>query len=199
MSITKEKTLVVLKPDAVQRVLVGEIIKRFEQVGLKLIALKMVHVDKDTVKTHYTVDPNWVSNTGAKVLENLEKAGKPSNMTAEEAGQNVLDRLQNYMCAGPVVACVLEGAHAVKLVRKLVGSTEPLSSDVGTIRGDFVLDSYELADADDRSVRNVVHASGSVEEAEKEINIWFSKGEMVEYQTSHEKILYDVNFDNVSE
>ena len=103
------------------------------------------------------------------------------------------------MTSGPVIFMIWQGAHAVKIIRKITGSTEPLTSDVGTIRGDFVLDSYQMSDADNRSVRNLVHASGSPAEAEKEIAHWFSKGELIDYRLVAEQILYDVNLDGILE
>ena len=103
------------------------------------------------------------------------------------------------MTSGPILAMVWEGAHAVKVTRKLVGSTEPLTSDVGTIRGDYVLDSYAMADEDGRSVRNLIHASGNMEEAESEINHWFKPEEVINYRLVQEEILYDVNLDGILE
>lgn len=192
-----EKTLVILKPDAVQRTLVGEIIQRFEKVGLKLTAMKMIVADFNSVEKHYLADPNWKNITGKRVKENMERSGVDvSDKTAGELGEEVLDRLKRYMSAGPIIVVVLEGAGAIKLTRKIVGSTEPLGSDVGTIRGDFVLDSYSMADESNRSVRNLIHASSSQEDAEVEIDVWFSKDEILNYSTVHEKVLYDVNFDN---
>ncbi len=111
----------------------------------------------------------------------------------------LLEKLATYMTSGPVIAMVWEGAHSVAIVRKLTGSTEPLLSDVGTIRGDYVLDSYAMTDQDKRSIRNLVHASGSVKEAEGEINHWFSKDELVNYNHIQDKILYDVNIDGILE
>ena len=192
-----QKTLVIIKPDGVQRTLVGEIIKRFERVGLKLVALKMVHANATIVEQHYSADPNWKSAVGEKVLKNKrEKGEQVEGLVAEDLGAKVLQQLVRFMTAGPVIPLVLEGVHAIPLTRKLVGDTEPLSSDVGTIRGDFVLDSYTLADRDNRAIRNIIHASSSEEDAGKEINLWFNEGEIVSYQTVHDRILYDVNFDN---
>lgn len=168
--IKKERTFVAIKPDGVQRSLVGEVIKRFERVGLKLVALKLLTVSEDHVEKHY-----------------------------EKLDEKIKAHLKKYMTSGPVVAMVLEGAHAVQLVRKLVGKTEPLNSDVGTIRGDFVLDSYAMADQDGRAVRNVIHASGNVEEAEFEISHWFKSDEIINYKLVQEAILYDVNIDGILE
>ena len=195
-----ERTLVVIKPDGVQRTLVGEIIGRFERVGLKLVGLKLTIADNELITQHYLADPEWREKLGTKLLEKRRAAGEDvTHLTPFALGDGVLKQLCRFMTAGPVVALVLEGGSAVPLTRKLVGDTEPLSSDVGTIRGDYVLDSYALADTSQRAIRNVIHASSSVSDAEREISLWFSPEELCAYQTAHERILYDVNFDNVSE
>lgn len=194
-----ERTLAIIKPDAVQRVLIGEIIQRFERVGLKMVAMKMVQADAATVEQHYSFDPDWKRKAGEKLLRNNEKVDVVNEADAIAAGEALLERLKRFMTAGPIVPMVLEGASAVSLTRKLVGGTEPLSSDVGSIRGDFVLDSYVLANSADRAIRNAVHASSSVEEAEKEVALWFRPEEVLVYETAYERILYDVNFDNVVE
>jgi len=196
----KEKTLVIIKPDGVQRGLVGEIIKRFENVGLKMVANKMVVVDEDHIEKHYTLDPEWRMVTGEKTIAGYKSKGmKPPSEDPLEITARILEALKSYMTSGPVIAMVWEGAHAVGIVRKLVGGTEPLTSDVGTIRGDYVLDSYELSDKDGRSVRNLIHASGSTEEAEMEIKHWFSDKEIINYNLASEKIMYDVNLDGIME
>lgn len=196
----KEKTLVIIKPDGVQRSLVGEIIKRYERVGLKLIAMKMITVEGDFIEKHYTLDPEWRRITGEKTIKGYLDKGltPPSNDPLEITGV-LLGKLKKYMTSGPVVAMVWQGAHAVALVRKLTGGTEPLTSDVGTIRGDFVLDSYQMTDSDNRSIRNLVHASGSVAEAAQEIPHWFKEDEIIKYNHIQEKILYDVNLDGILE
>ena len=194
-----QQTLVVIKPDAVQRTLIGEIIQRFERVGLKIIAMKMMLADTDLIERHYSLDPEWKRKAGEKALKEKDPEGKVDEEKAVEIGNKVLGGLKRFMTAGPVVAMVLEGVHAVFLTKKLVGGTEPFSSDVGTIRGDYVLDSYVLADTSNRAIRNVVHASSDSEEAEKEVELWFGKEELLAYKTAHEHILYDVNFDNVFE
>jgi len=200
MTFSKEKTLVIIKPDGVQRSLIGEIIKRFERLGLKMVALKMMIPELEQVEKHYLIDPNWKRIVGEKAIAAYEKKGmEPPTNNPEEAGDKVLDGLKKYMTSGPVVAMVLQGAHACEIVRKVVGSTEPLSSDVGTIRGDFVIDSYQMADTDGRSVRNLIHASGNSEEAEQEIPIWFSEDEILHYRLIQEAILYDVNLDGILE
>ena len=196
----KERTLVIIKPDGIQRSLMGEIIGRFEHVGLKLVAMKMMLPTTEHVEAHYTLDPEWRRITGEKNIKNyLDKGEKPWTMDPLEVTAAVLERLKAYMTSSPVVAMVWEGAHAVELVRKLVGKTEPRSSDVGTIRGDFVLDSYAMADTDNRAIRNLIHASGSVKEAEMEIPHWFKADEVMNYKLVQESILYDINLDGILE
>ncbi|HEX9608865.1 MAG TPA: nucleoside-diphosphate kinase [Candidatus Paceibacterota bacterium] len=196
----EEQTLVLIKPDGVQRSLIGEIIKRYERIGLKLVALKFFVPTAKHVEVHYTLDPEWKRNVGQKSIEGYEKKGLvPPSTDPLKIGEIVLGRLKKYMVSGPVVVMVWQGAHAVELVRKVTGGTEPRSSDVGTIRGDFVLDSYYMADTDDRAIRNLIHASGSVPEAANEIKHWFSDGELVRYRLVQEQILYDVNLDGILE
>ena len=196
----KERTFVAVKPDGIQRSLIGEIIARFEKVGLKLVAMKMLVADEDHIEKHYTLDPEWRRVTGEKTIEGYRSKGLvPPIEDPLEVTAIILANLKKYMTSGPVIAMVWEGAHVVKIVRKLVGGTEPLVSDVGTIRGDFVLDSYSMSDTDNRSVRNLVHASGSVGEADKEINHWFSAGEVINYRLVTDEILYDVNLDGILE
>lgn len=196
----KERTLVVIKPDGVQRTLIGEIVGRYERIGLKLIGIKMLVPDAEHVEKHYTIDPEWRRITGEKRIKAAKAKGEtlpsedPYAITAI-----VLNNLKKYLSSGPVVAMVWQGAHAVEIVRKLTGGTEPRTSDVGTIRGDFVLDSYEMSDQDGRSVRNLVHASGSTKDAEAEIALWFKEEELVDYTHVQEKILYDVNLDGIVE
>jgi nucleoside-diphosphate kinase len=196
----KEQTLVVIKPDGVQRGLIGEIIARIERTGLKLVGLQMVVPAAEFVRQHYTLDPQWLENVGNKSIAGLQDKGiEPPTTDPIEAGTTVLNVLVKYMTSGPVVAMVWQGAHSVGIVRKLVGGTEPLSSDVGTIRGDFVIDSYPLADGSRRAVRNLVHASGSPGDAQAEIAHWFAKDSVMEYRLVHEQILYDVNLDGILE
>ena len=195
-----EKTFVIIKPDGVQRSLIGEIVKRFERVGLKMVALKMMIPTKDQVRKHYTVDPEWIRKVGEKSIAGYEKKGLvPPTKDPVAIGEKVLDNLTAYMSSGPVVAMVLEGVHAVGIVRKIVGGTEPLTSDVGTIRGDFVLDSYQIADTDGRPIRNLIHASGNVDESTAEINLWFKDEEVLKYRHIQDAILYDVNLDGILE
>ena len=196
----KERTLVVIKPDGVQRTLIGEIIKRYERAGLKLVAMKMLVASPEHIEKHYTLDPEWRRVTGEKTIASYKKKGEtPWTEDPLEVTNVLLGTLKNYMSSGPVIAMVWEGVHAVEVVRKITGGTEPRSSDVGTIRGDFVIDSYMVSDTDKRAVRNLVHASGSPKEAEMEIIHWFSKEELVNYRLIQDEILYDVNLDGILE
>jgi nucleoside-diphosphate kinase len=196
----QERTLVIIKPDGVQRTLIGEILKRYERVGLKLVGLKMVVPTKEHVKKHYTVNPEWQKNVGEKAIGAYEKKGiEPPTKDPIEAGERVLNSLIKYMTSGPVIPMVWQGAHAVEVVRKITGGTEPRTSDVGTVRGDFVLDSYMMSDTDGRAVRNLIHGSGTVDEANKEIDLWFKNDELIDYKLVSEQILYDVNMDGILE
>jgi nucleoside-diphosphate kinase len=196
----KERTLVVIKPDGIQRTLIGEIIKRYERAGLKLAAVKMFVPSEEMIEQHYTLDPAWRKVTGEKTINSYKKKGlEPPSEDPLEITAVILKNLKKYMTSGPVIAMVWEGAHAVQIIRKVTGGTEPLTSDVGTIRGDFVIDSYQLSDGDSRAVRNLIHASGSVEEAENEIKHWFKEDEIVNYRLVQEQIIYDVNLDGILE
>ncbi|MFA6339243.1 MAG: nucleoside-diphosphate kinase [Candidatus Paceibacterota bacterium] len=195
-----ERSLVIIKPDGVQRTLIGEIIKRLERSGLKLVALKMLVPTAEHVEEHYTLDPNWRRITGEKTIKSYKDKGlTPPSEDPLEITSKILEGLKKYMTSGPVVAMVWQGGHVVKIVRKIVGGTEPLSSDVGTIRGDFVLDSYQMSDTDGRAVRNLIHASGSPAEAEQEIKHWFDEKDITNYRLVQEQILYDVNLDGILE
>ncbi|MCX7616079.1 MAG: nucleoside-diphosphate kinase [Patescibacteria group bacterium] len=195
----RERTLVLLKPDAVQRNLIGEIITRFERVGLKIIAMKFLIPTKEQAYKHYVKNEEEIEALGKRSIEGKKKSGIETNEDPKELGQKIVDRLVRFLSSGPIVAMVLEGNQAVAIVRKLVGSTEPLQSDVGTIRGDFTLDSYTIADNDNRAVRNLVHASSSVAEAEYEIKVWFDEKEIFSYNSVRDRVLYDVNLDNINE
>ncbi len=199
---SQEQTLVIIKPDGVQRTLIGEILRRYERTGLKLIALKFVIPSEEQATRHYyeVGGEVWIEEVGKKARAAYERQGLQSPFKSnKENGQAVLRTNAKYLSSGPVVAMVWQGNGAVGLIRKITGGTEPLTSDVGTIRGDLTLDSYALADLDKRSVRNLIHASGSVEEAQKEIKIWFHEKELLSYRLVQEQILYDVNLDGILE
>lgn len=163
--LSAEETLILFKPDALQRGLVGEILSRFEKVGLKIVATKMIHPDQEHYQKHY------------------EEIGKLKT----RAGDEIFGITLEMMNEGPVIAMVLRGVNSVELVRKLVGGTEPKSAAPGTIRGDFSHMSYEYANAKKKGIPNLIHASGNVEEAQAEIMHWFSGTEIYEYVAVHEK------------
>jgi len=154
-----QQTLVLIKPDGVQRGLIGEIIKRFEQRGLKIVGLKMVEIDQDFSKKHY----------------------------ANHVNKNFYKGLEEFITSGPVVAMVIEGVSAVVVVRKIVGNTEPKSAEVGTIRGDFAHASIEHANAKNEASKNLIHSSGNEEEAQQEVALWFSIDELHSYKNVHEE------------
>lgn len=193
-----ERTLVIVKPDGIQRALIGEIMKRYERTGLKLSALKMIVPTEKMIEEHYLLDPNWRKSVGEKAIASYVKKGEtPPSSDPIAVADLVVSRLKKYMSSGPVIVMIWEGAHAVELVRKITGGTEPRSAGVGTIRGDFVLDSYQMADTDDRAIRNLIHASGSVPEAEMEIPHWFKPSEIIAYRVPHEATLYDVDLKSI--
>lgn len=165
MSKNVEQTLILFKPDALQRALVGEILTRFERVGLRIVGTKMLAPDRSYYETHY------------------EEIGKLKT----RAGEQIFGITLDMMDKGPVIAMVLEGVEAVALVRKLVGTTEPKSSAPGTIRGDFSHMSYRYADGEGKGIPNLIHASGDADDAEKEIAHWFTDDELYDYEATHEK------------
>jgi len=195
----KERTLVILKPDAVQRGLVGEIIRRIENTGLKLVALKIVNATEEQLWAHYNKDEEWFLKKGTRTIEERTAMGLPIEKEAIEYGKDIIRALVSFMSCGPIAPMVWEGNQAVGIVKKIVGSTEPLSSDSGTIRGDYTVDSYELSSLDSRAVRNLIHCSDPVADAIREIPIWFTENEILKYRLIAEQILYDVNLDGIKE
>jgi nucleoside-diphosphate kinase len=195
----KEKTFVLLKPDAIQRTLTGEIIRRIERTGLKLVGMKIVLATREQAVKHYNKDDKWCEEKGARTVKNLEASGKKAEKPAIEYGRDIVNGLADFMTCGPVVIMAWQGNSAVGIVKKLVGGTEPLTSDVGTIRGDLTIDSYDIANVDARAVRNLIHCSDAPEEALREIQIWFKEGEVLNYRLINEEILYDVNIDGILE
>lgn len=195
----QERTLVIIKPDGVQRSLIGEIISRFERTGLKFTAFKFLVATPEQCTTHYNKDDEWFLRKGAGIVEDLKAHGLPVEKEAIEYGRDIISMNIRFMTAGPVLAFVLEGNQAVTIVKKLVGSTEPSTSDVGTIRGDLTVDSYGHSAYQNRAVRNLVHCSDAPSEAEREIKIWFDESELLSYTTAEERILYDVDADGKGE
>lgn len=160
-----ERTLIVFKPDAVMRGIVGEILTRFERVGLKIVGTKMLRPAYEHYHGHYQ---------GIGTLK-------------DRAGENIFETTVQGMMEGPVIAMVLEGIEAAELVRKMVGPTEPKSAAPGTIRGDYSHISYAHANSEGTTIPNIIHASANAEEAEKEIAHWFSESELFEYENVHER------------
>jgi nucleoside-diphosphate kinase len=194
-----EKTFVIIKPDGVQRNFIGEIIQRIERTGLKIVAMKMAVPLEEQCWSHYNKDDAWFQEKGARIVQERQTRGAEVTKSALEYGKEIIGRLVKFMTVGPVVIMVVEGNRSVGIVKKIVGGTEPLTSDVGTMRGDFTLDSYGLADADGRAVRNLIHCSDKTEEAEREIKIWLKPEEIISYTSIQEKMLYDVNLDSILE
>lgn len=190
-----EKTVVLIKPDGVKRGLVGEILNRFERTGLKAVALKMVWADKPLIEKHYPTHEEYLRDIGRKSLETYEKYGKDPNEllgTKDELaiGKMVRGWFSEYMTEGPVIAILLEGYHAIEQVRNLVGHTLPEMAVPGSIRGDLASDTASLANAKKRAVKNLVHASGSKEEAKFEEELWFHQDEIYEYKRADEDVMF---------
>ncbi|MBW2973729.1 nucleoside-diphosphate kinase [Candidatus Woesearchaeota archaeon] len=187
---TVERTLILAKPDALQRGLVGEIIKRFEKVGFKISGIKMIHASEEQLGKHYKDDPNWKESVGKKTLAAAKSKGIEMDETAEQIG----DRIRNWNMEGlkvcPIIAIIFEGHHAVEFGRKIVGNTEPRQAAPGTIRGDYSIESYQIADTKKRVIRNLIHASESKEEAEREIQVWFNNDEIFNYDKKLWEIIH---------
>lgn len=185
----KEKTFVLIKPDGVQRNLIGKIINRFEETGLKIVALKMLHPSHELAEKHYPLDEEWARGIFNKTKASYEKDGKPFLFKDHiEAGKEIQSRLIRFLTSGPVIAMILEGPHAIEIVRKLVGSTESRAAAPGTIRGDFAsVESYAIADNKQRTIYNLIHASDTKATAEKEISIWFKQEELHNYAKELDK------------
>lgn len=199
----KERTFVILKPDTIQRGLVGEIIQRFERIGLKIVGMKMHMADEEKLWAHYNKDDAWFLKKGEKILVNKQSLGHKIDKEAIEYGKDIIRAVVSYMRAGPVVSLVLEGNNAAAVVKRLVGGTEPATADSGTIRGDFAIDSYYLCDVDgSRGMRNLIHCTDPADgegAQEREIGIWFTEEEIVKYRLITEAMLYDVNLDGILE
>jgi len=191
-----QRTVVLIKPDGVRRGIVGKVITRFEEVGLKIVALKMVWVGEDLVKKHYPSERvDWLKKIGEKTLDAYKEYGmdpkeKLGTMDPLEIGKMVNAWNIDYLTSGPVVAMVLEGNHAISVVRKIVGFTHPNLAEAGTIRGQYSSDSTDLANEKKRATRNIVHASGNPEEAKYEEQLWFRKNEIHKYKRVDEEIFF---------
>lgn len=171
----EQRSLILIKPDGVERNLIGEIIGRFEQEGLKVTALEMMRASQELLNKHYPLDNReYVMSLGHRDISGMSEE---ELKVVYDKNYNIIKKLQEYMMKGPLVKMILEGPeNTVELVRKIVGKTDPAASPEGSIRGDLGMDSFAKADEEGRSVRNVVHASGTPEEAEQEIALWFGRG-----------------------
>ncbi len=192
MSDIHERTLIIVKHDGVARGLLGEVISRFERVGLKMVAFEFIAATEDMGKAHYPESKEWKEKVGNRTLtEYKEKGIDPIERLGTddpiEIGQMVKNWLIEYLSMGPVLAMVWEGPEAVKIGRKLVGETNPVNAAPGTIRGDFSWDNADLANDYKRPFYNLVHASGDPEEAKDEIELWFSKIELMDYKVNVHK------------
>lgn len=173
-----ERTFVMLKPDAIQRRLAGEVLQRFERAGFNIVALKMLKPGKELVSKHYPSSRDYLETLGNKTKNDYAKYGLSlekefGTVDSFEIGGKIKAWLVDFICSDNVIAMVLEGNHAVSAVRKLVGSTMPSDASPGTIRGDYSIESADLANLEKRPVKNLIHASGNVEEASFEIKLWF--------------------------
>jgi len=183
-----EYSIVLIKPDGVRRGLMGEIISRFEKAGLKMIAGKLVLIGEDLAFKHYDVDDDWFENIGQKIHQFYKENGldvgeELGQLTNHQMGEMVQKWNVNYLTEGPVMAMMWEGPKGtIAIIRKIVGSTYPVEARPGTIRGDYCLDSPDLTNRQKRSIHNLVHASGSVEEAAKERQLWFKEKEIYSYE-----------------
>lgn len=188
-----EKTLIILKPDAVQRGLIGEIVGRFEKAGLKMIAAKMIRPSQEIADKHYPKERReFIEGMANKTLANYKEQGLDAKSEfgtddPYELGLKIQKWLVDFLTSGPVIAMVLEGPHAIELVRKICGNTLPIKANPGTVRGDFSFDSSVLANLGKRSIRNLVHASGDSKEADFEIKLWFTDDELHSYDAVHQK------------
>lgn len=191
----EERTVVLVKPDGVKRGLVGEIISRIEQRNLKIVALSMIWAKRSQIDRHYPKDKGWIKRLGEKTLGTYEKYNLDPIIELKtkdpyQIGQKVRRWLIDFLTSSPMVKMVVKGVHAVDMVRKICGNTLPNLAEMGTIRGDFSVDSPAAANKDKRSVHNIVHASETPEEAKNEMSLWFSKNEIHSFQVSEEETMF---------
>ncbi len=191
----KQKALLIIKPDGVQRGLIGTIVKRFERVGLTVIGVKFEWASKEKIIAHYPETEAWFKKVGERTLTNYAKKGldakkvfKTDNPVA--IGKTVKQWLIDYLQESPLFFAVVEGYDVVEIVRKLSGNTIPLLAAPGTVRGDFSHDTIDLANEQNRPLRNIIHASDTVEDGEKEVALWFKPEELFAYQRADEKIMF---------
>ena len=190
-----EKTVMLIKPDGVKRGLIGECIRRIEQRGLKVIALKMVMVSQEQARKHYPGTEQWLRGMGEKTLQTYAKYNKDpiKELGTDDPlklGNKIYDWNVELFMSGPIVAILISGIHAIDMVRKIVGKTFPAFAEMGTIRGDYSVDSPTLANEAKRAVRNIVHASGDSVEATHEVTHWFTPEEIHDYVRSEEDVMF---------
>lgn len=192
---TKQRALIILKPDAVQRGIMGKIVQRFENVGLTIIGLKFIWATKEKIITHYPETDAWFKKVGERTLTNYAKKGLDAKKVFAtddpiSIGKTVKKWLIDYIQQSPVLIMVLEGYECIEVVRKLSGNTIPLLAFPGTIRGDFSHDTIDLANEQNRPLRNIIHASDTIEDGEKEIKVWFTPEELFIYSRADENIMF---------
>jgi len=185
-----ERTFIAIKTDGIQRQLIGELISRFEKRGLKMIGCKLLIRTKEHLDKQYPNKDSWLIPLGERTLAGYREKGISLDKTPREIGLEVRQKLIDGLNGKPILAMVWEGAHAVELGRKTVGATNPLAAVPGTIRGDYTVESYFLSDLLGHPARNLIHASGSVEEAASDIAIYFKQEELIDYTLVLEEILY---------
>jgi len=182
----EERSLVLIKPDAVRRGLIGDCISRFEQRGFRICGMKLVYPTEQKMREHYSANaqnPEWLQRVGQNTLESFIQHGKDpqeeiGTSDVMEVGKMGIDWLVNFMISGPIIAFVVQGPNAVEMVRKIIGNTMPSKADIGSIRGDYSIDSPVTATLEKRTVQNLIHASGNRDEAEFEVKHWFSSDEL---------------------
>jgi nucleoside-diphosphate kinase len=189
-----ERSLVLIKPDAVARHLVGEILVRFERKGLKIAALKLIWPTEEMAGDHYELSEEWLESSGQRTYQGYIDKGVQPPAEPRDLAMNTRIKLMDAITAGPVVAMVLEGAHVIELVRKMRGHTSPLAAEVGTIGFDYTVESYTVSDAGGWAIKNIIHGSDSPESAEREIAIWFEPHEVVNYETVVTEVAYTKNW-----
>ena len=193
----KQKALLIIKPDGVQRGIIGKIVGRFEAVGLKIIGLKFLWATKEQIIAHYPDTEIWLKKVGERTLTNYAKKGLDAKKVfktddAVSIGKIVKGWLVDYLQESPIFLAVVEGYEAIEIVRKLSGNTIPVLAAAGTIRGDFSHDTIDLANEQRRPLRNIIHASDTVEDGEKEIKVWFKNEELFDYERADEKFMFNV-------
>ena len=193
----KQRALLIIKPDGVQRGLIGKIITRFETVGLKIIGLKFEMATSEKVIAHYPETEAWFKKVGERTLTNYAKKGLDAKIVfktddAVSIGKIVKSWLVTYFQESPVFMAVVEGYDCIEIVRKISGNTLPVQALPGTVRGDFSHDTIDLANEQNRPLRNLIHASDTPEDGEKEVNLWFKPEELFSYETAGEKFMYKI-------